>query len=334
MVMHMTFPQLTDRFRRRHSYLRIAVTERCNLRCRYCMPAAGNPHLPADHLLRFDEIERIVRVCARMGVTKIRLTGGEPLVRAGVPDLVRLLADIPGISTVGLTTNGVLLARYARQLREAGLRACNISLDSLDPARFASITRRTSLRQVLDGIDTALDAGFDRTKINTVVVRGINDDELPAFVDFVRTRAVTLRFIEYMPFADNAWTQDGFLSVDEMKCRLRERYMLHPVVKEDNAAVATEYALPGFEGRIGFIAPMSEHFCDACNRLRLTADGAVKSCLFSGDEMNLRDLLRGGADDAAVTAALLKALSGKWYEHPGAEELQTLQNRTMIRIGG
>lgn len=325
---------LTDRYRRTHRYLRIAVTERCNLRCTYCMPADGIPLRPRADLLTFDEIVRFAALCVRCGVRKIRLTGGEPLVRRGLPELVARLRGLEGIETVGMTTNGMLLARYAEELRSAGLDAVNVSLDTLQEDRFLRITRRRGLADVLRGIEAALECGIPRIKVNTVVIRGVNDDEVMDFVDFVRLRPLQLRFIEYMPFASNAWSSDALLPSAELRARIAAHFPLEAAAEEDDHAVAQCYHVAGHRGSIGFISSMSDHFCHSCNRIRLTADGAFKSCLFSDGEVDMRALLRGGATDGAVIDALRAGLDMKWEAHPAARELPLLDNRSMIRIGG
>ncbi len=325
---------LTDAHQRHHSYLRIAVTERCNLRCTYCMPADGIDLLPREHILGFDEIVRFAGICARHGVSKIRLTGGEPLVRRNLPDLVRRLRGIPGIMHVAMTTNGTLLANHAEELKNAGLDAVNISLDTLNSARFRSIARRDNHAAVLEGIDAALRCGFDSVKINTVVMRGINDDELCDFVELMRTWPVQLRFIEFMPFDSNSWSEGGLLTANEMRRRIAERYTLVELPRSERTAVAKLYGIEGFAGCIGFIASMSDHFCADCNRLRLTADGAVKACLFSQTETNIRALLRSSESDAPIEQVLRDVLACKWEAHPDAARLVELNNRSMIRIGG
>ncbi|MDT8324895.1 MAG: GTP 3',8-cyclase MoaA, partial [Bacteroidota bacterium] len=273
-------------------------------------------------------------LCVRCGVRKIRVTGGEPLVRRGLPELVSRLRALPGIETVGMTTNGMLLARYAEELCSEGLDAVNVSLDTLREDRFLRITRRRGVAEVLRGIEAALQSGIPRIKVNTVVIRGVNDDEVMDFVDFVRLRPLQLRFIEYMPFASNAWSADALLPSAELRARIAAQLPLEAAVEEDGNAVAECYHVAGHRGSIGFISSMSDHFCQRCNRIRLTADGAFKSCLFSEGEVDMRALLRGGADDARIVAALREGLEMKWEAHPAARELPLLDNRSMIRIGG
>ncbi len=326
---------IPDAFGRKHTYLRIAVTDRCNLRCAYCAPAGGRVPHPGRDLLSFGEIERLVRILSASGVTRVRLTGGEPLARPGLPLLVSGLAAIPGIRSVTLTTNGVLLARDARALRASGLAAVNISLDTLRPERFAWITGSVSHQRVLEGIDAALTAGFPTVKLNVVVMGGINDDELWDFVEFVRFRPLHLRFIEYMPFRANGWSRAECVPVATLLKRLAGRYALRPV--EDAAgvhAVSQNFRIEGVAGTVGFIASMSEPFCGSCNRLRLTADGSIKSCLFHPAEVSIRAALRSAARDEEILSLVESALAQKPAAHPPAEQLQEEANRSMIEIGG
>lgn len=325
---------LIDGFGRRHNYLRIAVTDRCNLRCTYCMPPQGIRAKPRAAILRFDEVVRVARVASEMGVTKVRLTGGEPLVRRGLPRLVHALAALPRIESVAMTTNGVLLSRFARLLRAAGLGSVNMSLDSLVPERFARITLRDHFDRVLAGLDAALAAGFVPLKINTVVIRGFNDDELPAFVELTRTKPVHVRFIEYMPFRDNRWARERLLSYDAMREILEQRYALEPVAPEDPAQPARDFQVPGYCGRVGIIASMTRPFCERCSRLRLTAEGALKSCLFHAPESGLRDALRAGITDDELADRIRAAVLGKPAGHAPLEELVAMDNRVMAEIGG
>ena len=325
---------LRDGCGRVHTYLRISVTDRCNLRCLYCLPPAGAVFRPRAELLTLDEILRVARLCAGLGVTKIRLTGGEPLLRPGLPGLVARLAALPGVRRVGLTTNGVRLRRHAAELRAAGLTDLNLSLDTLRRDRFERIALRDHFDEVQAGLAAALDAGFPRVKINTVVMGGINDDELAELADLARARPLHVRFIEYMPFAYNRWSRATFVPYRDMLAALRRTYPLAPVPAEDPSAVAREFTAPGFLGTVGFITSLSDHFCDTCNRIRLTADGAIKSCLFHAAETGLRDALRGGADDAELERRLRAALAGKPAGHAPAEELVRLENRAMVSIGG
>jgi GTP 3',8-cyclase len=315
---------LIDSFGRQHTYLRISVTERCNLRCIYCMPHEGIALRPRYELLTFDEIERVSRVFTEMGVTKIRLTGGEPLMRKELPEITQL----------AITTNGVLLKNHLPALKESGLTHVNISLDTLQAERFNRIALRSHFADVIDSIEAALAVGFSPLTLNVVVMGGINDDELLDFVAFARTRPVRLRFIEYMPFKFNAWNKASLVPFAEMKRRIEQQHMLVPAVAETEAAVAREFQIPGWQGTVGFITSMSDHFCNGCNRIRLTADGSIKPCLFHPAEVNLRAALRSGISDSAIAETIRAAVLGKPAGHAHMDQLVLADNRTMIEIGG
>lgn len=325
---------LVDAFGRAHTYLRIAVTDRCNLRCVYCMPEEGVPWRPREEILSLEELLRVARACASLGVRKVRLTGGEPTLRRGIGQLVRWLAETPGIDIVALTTNGVLLDEVAGSLRDAGLTHLNISLDTLRPERFARIGRREFFPKVLAGIDAALAAGFPSIKLNVVVLAGLNDDELPDFVEFVRERPVNVRFIEEMPMPGNGWEGWGRFPADEMKARIAEHYALISIEDADPKAVAADYRIDGISGKISFITPLSDAFCARCSRLRLTADGSIKSCLFHPAEVNLRHALRAGATDEELIVQIRSAIALKPEAHPPAEEMALANHRLMSEIGG
>jgi molybdenum cofactor biosynthesis protein A len=332
---------LIDGFGRRHTYLRIAVTDRCNLRCRYCFPSGASDQASASRrdgeraaILSFEEIVRVARVCAGMGISKIRLTGGEPLMRKGLPILVGQIAKIPGIHTVGMTTNGVLLRNHVGALREAGLTHLNISLDSLRSDRFERIALRPGHADVMAGLEEAQAAGFPSLKLNVVVMDGVNDDELIDFVRLTRSSALEVRFIEYMPFADNQWSNAAFMSCGRMQAIIERTVSLEPVLGEGPSPVARRYRVPGWVGTVGFIASMSDHFCGSCNRIRLTADGSLKSCLFHPAEIGLRASLRDGSSDRELEEMIRAAVASKPAHHPPAEELLRMDNRTMIDIGG
>jgi|LakMenEpi03Aug12_release.lakeMendotaPanAssembly.Ray.scaffolds.fasta_scaffold165728_2 cyclic pyranopterin phosphate synthase len=325
--------QLVDSFGRRHNYLRISVTDRCNLRCVYCMPHEGITWKKRDQLLTFEEIIRISRVFARMGVDKIRLTGGEPLVRKNMEILIEQLALIEGIKSLAMTTNATLLKPVARQLQSLGLTALNISLDTLRPDRFTEITRREDFHNVMDGIHEALDAGFQSLKLNVVVMGGVNDDEVLDFVEFAKDKELNVRFIEYMPFKDNLWKSDKVVTFQQMRDQIQERYSLYPLAAEPSA-VAKDFGIESHSGTVSFISSMSDSFCGTCNRLRLTSDGSIKSCLFYPAETSLRDALRSGATDQALEEMILHTLALKPEAHPPAEEIAAAENRAMIEIGG
>jgi len=331
---------LMDRFGRRHSYLRISLSERCNLRCRYCMPAEGVPLQPAAALLSTPEILALAKVFARAGVDRVRLTGGEPLLRRDLVALVGGLRAIPGIQSVGLTTNGVTLARHLDALQNAGVDRVNVSLDTLQPAKFAHITRRAAggFQRVMEAIALAETRGFaPLLKVNCVVMRHFNRDEIADFVEWTRERAVDVRFIEWMPFDSNRWDDETFVPFREMMQLIRERFPDVEKLPDGPHDTSKAFHVPGFRGQFGFITSMSEHFCGSCNRLRLTADGNLKVCLFGNTEVSLRDALRLGlpADDLqriirAAVRRKKKALGG----HGDMYGISKAKNRPMILIGG
>ncbi|NND72473.1 MAG: GTP 3',8-cyclase MoaA [Rhodothermales bacterium] len=324
----------TDTFGRSHSYLRISVTERCDLRCRYCMPANGVPLTPRDEILTFEEIRRLAGIFAAGGVNKVRLTGGEPLVRRELPALVDMLSRIQGIEQLSMTTNGMLFDRHVEALNDAGLTAVNISLDTLREDRFEEITRRKGLAKALNAIDLALQFGFNPVKINAVVLRGVNDDELGDFARLTLTRPVHVRFIEYMPFQGNGWNDNRFLPYSDM-LQILENDGLDLTREVDEANDTTKhYRVNGGLGTVGFISSMSEHFCSSCNRVRLTADGNLKVCLFGNAEVSLRDMMRAGASDDDITEAIQSAVSRKKASHNGMYNIANEENRPMILIGG
>ncbi|MDZ4700868.1 MAG: GTP 3',8-cyclase MoaA [Rhodothermales bacterium] len=325
---------LTDTFGRVHTYLRISLTERCNLRCQYCMPAEGVPLKPHADILTFEEIERISTLFVRAGVTKIRLTGGEPLVRKDVEEVVRRIGRIPGLRTFAMTTNGLLIPKKLPALHAAGLNLLNISLDTLQADRFATITRRDGFEVVLRAIDMAIEYGYRPVKVNCVVMRGFNDDELADFVTLTQTKPIEVRFIEYMPFEGNGWQDDRFMPYTEMIERIVER---HPgLARQDDGPNETSktYRVPDYAGSVGFISSMSEHFCGGCNRLRITADGNLKVCLFGNAEVSLRDVIRAGASDEELAAVIEAAVLRKKAAHAGMYNIAAGENRPMILIGG
>ncbi|WP_242370346.1 GTP 3',8-cyclase MoaA [Adlercreutzia muris] len=323
-------------------YLRISLTDRCNFRCVYCMPADGVCSMGHDEILRIEEIERLVRVAAGLGIKSVRLTGGEPLVRKGVVDLVDAITDIPGIENVSMTTNGVLLPAMIDDLRAAGLSRVNISLDTLDPDQFRTITRVGRLEDTLAGIDAALAAGLNPVKVNAVAVRSLEQDFL-AFAKLSIDRPLHVRFIEYMPVGDTSedagtgWGKGDVIPSEELFQAINRRAVAAglPSLRAAGAAKplgwgpARYFEFPGARGSVGFISPLSRHFCSECNRLRVTADGKVRPCLFSDTEYDVRAALRAG-DDGAVRAVLLRALGAKPDEHH--DKVGT--DRKMSQIGG
>jgi GTP 3',8-cyclase len=327
---------LIDSFGRVHDNLRISVTDRCNLRCFYCMPEDNVQFMPRADLMTFEEIARVARIAASLGITKLRLTGGEPLVRRELHKLVELLAAIPGIHDIGLTTNGLLLAEEASRLYDAGLRRINVSLDALSPEAFRKFTRRDGFEQVLEGIQAAQQAGFDPVKINAVSVRGMTEDEIVPFGHFARETGCEVRFIEYMPLdAENHWERGKVLFAHEILERLSQEIQpLLPLPDQDSRAPATDYEFADGVGRIGFIASVSQPFCLSCNRIRLTAEGKIRNCLFSLEETDLRGLLRGDGTDAEIAKAIRSSVAAKKEGHEinTARFIQPL--RPMHSIGG
>ena len=299
---------MVDGFGRRVEYLRVSVTDKCNLRCVYCMPEEGTAWLRRDEILSYEEIAEIVRVMAEMGLRSVRLTGGEPLVRKDLDRLAALIAAVPGIDDISLSTNAVLLAPVAESLRRAGVGRVNVSLDSLRPERADAIARRPgTLRRVVEGLDAALAAGFGPIKINVVLMRGWNDDEVADFAELSRSRPLHVRFIEVMPTESNVrLSADGFVSCEEALARLSELDALEPVAGPRGNGPATYYRLPGALGTVGAITPMSHDYCGSCNRMRLTADGQLRPCLFGSIQTPLRDSLRSGRPLRPLIAETLR----------------------------
>ncbi len=324
--------KLSDSFHRPVNYLRISITDRCNLRCVYCMPPEGIPLMSHADILSYEEICTVARAAADLGIIKIRLTGGEPLVRAGLATLVAMLADIEGIDDISLTTNAVLLERYAGQLKNSGLHRVNVSLDSLRGDRYRRITRLGNLDDVLRGIEAARQAGLNPVKTNTVIIRGTNDDEVIDFARLTIEGEWHVRFIEYMPFSNgNEHAGDLLVAVSEMKERIEALGELEPTF-ESGGGPAKYFRLPGAKGTIGFISPVSEHFCKACNRLRLTADGKLRPCLFSDQELDVREPLRHGATADDIKRLIQEAASRKPEGHRLRAGITC--ERFMAQIGG
>jgi cyclic pyranopterin phosphate synthase len=333
--------ELIDGFGRRHTDLRVSVTDRCTLRCSYCMPAEV-VFRPREELLRYEEIARVVRVAAGLGIRTLRLTGGEPLLRRGLSTLVRLLVAVPGIEEVSLTTNGLLLAEQAADLREAGLARLNVSLDALSEEGFQQITKRTGLDCVLAGIAAARHAGFTDLRINAVSIRGMTEREIVPLARFCRREGLCLRFIEFMPL-DGAGTWDGgsVLSGDEVRAILtREVGPLERILASDRShhvdasQPAVDWRWADGAGIVGFIDAVTNPFCDRCDRLRLTADGQFRNCLFATDEWDVRSVLRGEGDDEAIAAMLLRCVAAKRAAHGiGSPDFER-PARSMYQIGG
>jgi len=323
-----------DQFQRPITYVRVSVTDRCNLRCRYCIPK-GLTFNEKDEILTFEEITRLVRVFAGLGVRKIRLTGGEPLVRADLPGLVAEVAAVPGIEDLALSTNGLGLARLAAPLAQAGLRRVNVSVDSLDRERFREITHGGDLDEVWRGIDAAEAAGLHPIKLNVVAMRGVNDDEVEALAELTRTRGFTVRFIEVMPLTGNVWEQaDRYLPATEILDRLRRVAALEPEPAEPHGGPAEYFRYPGAPGRVGVITPLSHTFCERCNRVRLTSTGGLRLCLFGDDEVDLRGPLRAGADDAALRALIEGGLAIKPEAHALRPGLPASRLIALSQVGG
>jgi cyclic pyranopterin phosphate synthase len=325
---------LVDSFGRQHTNVRISVTDRCNIRCYYCMPEEVR-FGPREEVLRFEEIERVVRILADLGVDKVRLTGGEPLVRKDLPRLVESISKISGIDEIALTTNGVLLAAQAQSLYDSGLRRLNVHLDTLSPATFERITRRNEFDRVMAGIHEALRLGF-RVKINAVALKGVNEDEIVPLAQFGREHGIEMRYIEFMPLdAQGIWDRSRMLIADEMIQQL-ERGIgpLIPVPDQDPRAPATEYRFADGIGTVGFIASVSKPFCLNCNRIRLTADGKLRYCLFAIDETDLKPLLRDGGTDEQIVSAIRTNISSKWLGHEINKTQFVPPPRPMYAIGG
>jgi len=320
--------ELSDSFNRRINYLRISVTDRCNLRCVYCMPPEGVPSIPHSELLSYEEISTVAQVAAGLGINKIRLTGGEPLVRAELPKLIGMLSQVKGIDEVSLTTNGTLLKKHALELRQVGLGRINISLDTLKVDKFRQITRFGELKDVLDGIKAAKDAGFEPVKINTVVMRGINDDEVLDFASMTHKQGWHVRFIELMPFTDMI----GIMPCSEVRQRIMSLGPLEPGQSTGNGP-ARYYRLSGAKGTIGFICPISEPFCSRCNRLRLTSDGQLCPCLLSDDGIDLKGPLRSNASMQEIERLIVKEIASKPKQHHLTEGIAPMK-RNMSQIGG
>ncbi|NXX02010.1 MOCS1 protein, partial [Larus smithsonianus] len=325
---------LTDSFGRQHNYLRISLTEKCNLRCQYCMPEEGVQLTPKSELLTAQEIISLARLFVKEGVDKIRLTGGEPLIRPDVVDIVGQLYKIEGLKTIAVTTNGINLARLLPRLKEAGLNAINISLDTLVPAKFEFIVRRKGFHKVMEGIHKATELGYRPVKVNCVVMRGFNEDELLGFVDFTKDLPLDVRFIEYMPFDGNKWNFKKMVSYKEMLDTIKQRWPELEKLPCEASSTAKSYKVPHFQGQISFITSMSEHFCGSCNRLRITADGNLKVCLFGNSEVSLRDHLRSGASEEELVQIIGAAVGRKKKQHAGMFNISQMKNRPMILIGG
>ena len=325
---------LSDSFQRPINYLRISVTDRCNLRCVYCMPAEGVELMSHEDILTYEEIHTVARAAAELGINKVRLTGGEPLVRSGLSELIRMLAQIDGIDDISLTTNGTLLSHCAAELKRAGLQRVNVSLDTLKPDKFSLITRSNlALDDVLAGIEAARSVGLDPVKLNMVVVSGVNDDEILDFTAKTIDEGWHVRFIEFMSLGGVGSSNSRFTPVSEMRKRLEQVGELQPCLPDVGNGPARYFRFPNARGTVGFITPVSEHFCFHCNRLRLTADGRLRLCLLAEDEIDLRQSLRSGASLAELKQLIEAAAADKPLRHRLAEGL-TSKDRPMTQVGG
>jgi len=324
---------LTDKFGRQITDLRISVTDRCNFRCVYCRSANPEMHMPANELLEWDEYERLARLLVGLGIRKVRVTGGEPLVRPGLVGFIARLKRI-GVQDLSMTTNGYTLAGHCERLVAAGMNRINISLDSLNREKFEKITRTKTFDQVIAGIDAAQASKLRPVKVNGVLVRGINDDEVEAFAEFARDRDLIMRFIEFMPLdADRAWTRDMVVTGEEVYRRISAIWPLVPVVHE-RSETARKFRFADGRGEIGLINPVSQPFCGHCSRLRLTADGKLRTCLFSKEDHDLKPLLRGGASDGEISDRILSIVAQKEKGHRINEPGFLPPSRTMVFIGG
>lgn len=326
---------LLDLFKRKINYLRISITDRCNLRCRYCMPEQGIPLIPHEEILTYEEILRIVRVFGTEGISKVRLTGGEPLVRKGIVDFVFHLSQIEEIKDLSLTTNGILLKELAQDLKRAGLKRINISLDSLRKERFSQITRKDEYERVWAGIEEALKVGLSPIKINMVAIQGLNDDEIESFAALTLHLPLIVRYIEYMPSGNGEeWKESNILTIPQIKNRLENVGKLIPIPPDQWDGPAKRFQIEGALGEIGLIGAVTSHFCHDCNRLRLTSDGKIRTCLFSDEEIDVKELLRNGGSDRDLKEQLLVALAKKPERHSiNTHQFKKCQ-RNMSTIGG
>lgn len=317
---------MKDAFNRTINYLRISVTDLCNLRCKYCMPEDGVEKKQHSDILSVEEIETIVRAAAELGIDKVRITGGEPLVRNGILEICRRIGAIDGLKDIGITTNGILLGTMAEDLKKAGVSRVNISLDTLDPVKYRQITRRGELSDVISGISASQKAGLLPIKINTVLIGGFNDDEIGNFIEMTRYEDIDVRFIELMPIGESAcWDKKSFIPATRV---LEQEPRLEPVARK-GAAVETVYRIPGYKGKVGLINPMSQPFCPECNRIRVTADGKLKTCLHSAEEISLK-----GLPAEEVKERIASAIRNKPLRHYLNENTKSESARNMFQIGG
>jgi len=315
--------------------LRISVTDRCNFRCTYCMPADNVEFMDRVKLLSFEELTRIATIVSKLGINRLRLTGGEPLMRKDLPQLIRMLAGVEGINDIAMTTNAFFLKEHAQSLKDAGLKRLNVSLDALDPEKFKHVNRRDCLQQVLDGLQEASRVGFNAIKINAVAMRNFSESEIISLIDMGRSDGFEVRFIEFMPLdSDQAWERNKVLFGHEIIDLIREKYELIPIDNSLDIGPASEYEFADGKGKIGIITAVSNPFCDHCNRIRMTADGKLRTCLFSTDETDLKQLIRSGASDEDIAEALRQAVLIKEPGHKINLDSFERPTRAMHAIGG
>jgi cyclic pyranopterin phosphate synthase len=334
--------KLIDNLGREISYLRVSITDRCNYRCIYCKPEEQFKFIPHEEILRYEEIVEIIEEAVNLGVTKVRITGGEPLVRKGVVDFIKKLREIKKLEDISLTTNGFFLSEYAEKLKNAGLNRVNISLDSLQEEKYKKITRGGSLEKALKGIDSALKVGLLPIKINTVLIRGINDDEVEDFVRLALERPLNIRFIEFMPSGEEVINEfeNKFISVQEIKEKLIKKYLLDPIKISTANGPAKYYQIKGGQGTIGFITALSQHFCETCNRIRLTSEGKLRPCLFSNKDVDIKQAIRKAkTDDKIIRSKIIrnnieKAINIKPEGHKLNEKFSNRDSFKMSKIGG
>ena len=328
-------PKLIDGMGRTIVNLRISVTDRCNFRCTYCMPADNVEFMDRSNLLSFEEIQRVAQIVSRMGINRLRLTGGEPLMRKNLPVLIRMLNEVDGIDDIAMTTNAYFLKDQAQGLKDSGLKRLNVSLDALDPEKFRDVNRRDCLQSVLDGLDTARKVGFQSIKINAVAVRNFSESEIMSLINMGRSDGFEIRFIEFMPLdSDKVWERDKVLFGHEIIDMIKKNYELIPIDNSLEIGPASEYNFADGKGKIGIITAVSNPFCDHCNRIRMTADGKLRTCLFSTNETNLKELIRSGATDETIIETIKQAVLVKEPGHKINLDDFERPTRAMHAIGG
>ncbi len=326
---------MKDSYGREINYLRVSITDRCNLRCRYCMPEEGIKKIDHHDILSLEEIARLIKIASRLGIRKVRLTGGEPLIRKNIIQLVSDIASLPGIDDLALTTNGMLFPEIATELKQAGLKRVNFSMDTMVGEKFKYITRGGNLEKVNKSIFQALELGMEPVKINTVVIRGFNDSEILNFAALAYKYPFHIRFIEFMPIGDLLfWNQDKLINVDDIKKKIEQEYELYEGSRIEGNGPAKYYHVQGGLGTIGFISPMSNHFCGSCNRIRMTADGSLRGCLYENAEVNLKSALHSGASDQELKNLFIKTIINKAPRHQMNSGWGSENERKMYQIGG